>query len=117
VGTEKEKTHLEVAHRHDLFNPDLEHLHNLSGETPDPDETMRTLLGVRSDDEERGVVLGAPEIQRGSVFERANGVVGFRESDGVGLLELVLFGGTTGTAEEDSRAVGKRAGRRGRRGI
>lgn len=88
------RTHLEVAHRHNLLNSDLEHLHHLARKAPDPDKTVRALLGVCTDDKEGGVVLHTPEVQTRSVFEGADGVVGLGEGDGVRLLELVLCGRT-----------------------
>jgi hypothetical protein len=82
-------THLETRHGHDLDDPDLQHLHDLSRKAPDPDETVGPLLRVRADQKQGGIVLGCPKGEGRRVLEGADDV-GLGEGDGVRLLELVL---------------------------
>ena len=53
--------YLERRHGHHLCDSNLEHLHHLTAEAPDPDQPMRPLLRVSPDEEQRSVVLGRPE--------------------------------------------------------
>lgn len=50
---------------------------------------MRSLLCVRTNEEEGSVVLGSPEGDGRRIFKGAD-EVGFREVDGMGFLELLL---------------------------
>lgn len=68
---------------------------------------MRTLLRVRANEEERGVVLGRPELEGGRVLEGTNSV-GLGKCDGVGLLELVLSR-VSAAAGTDTRTSSERA--------
>jgi hypothetical protein len=82
-------THLEAGHGHDLLDAYFQHLHDLSREAANPDETVRALLGVGADEEEGSIVLCRPEGEGRRVLKGADNV-GFGKGNRVRLLELVL---------------------------
>lgn len=100
------RTHLEIGHGHDFFNSDLEHLHDFSTEAPRPDQAVRALLGVGADQEERGVVLDGPKVERGGILKRPD-LVRLGKADRVWLLELILWCGKCTIASDARGREGK----------
>lgn len=78
--------YLEVRHALGHVDAELDHVEDLAVEHAHKDEVMRPLLGVEADEEERGVVLLAPELERLNRLERVD-VVLLREVDGLGALK------------------------------
>jgi hypothetical protein len=56
--------HLELAHRHGLLQPNLNHIQHLAIKAPHPDQPVRPLLAVHPDDKQARVVLVAEEFER-----------------------------------------------------
>ena len=94
-NNQKGDTHLEVGHALPPLYADLAHIQHPIIEHADEGEPVRPLFGRLPDDEQARVVLLRPELERGRILERADGVF-LRERDRVGPSECHLHTPVTG---------------------
>lgn len=56
------ETHLDILHSDHLIDSDFNHVQHSPIERPDKGQPVRSLLAMRSDHEERGIVLPAEKL-------------------------------------------------------
>lgn len=84
-----EVAHVELGHRPYPINPYFDLIQHPPIKHPREHQVIRPFLGVQPGEEERRVVLGRKELERGGIVERVNLVLP-REIDGVRSFERVL---------------------------
>ena len=98
---EEGQTYLELGHALPVLHPDLAHVQHPIVKHPHKRHPIRPLLGALPEHEQARVVLVRPELERGGVLERPDGVF-LREGDRVGALQCHLRPYAGATRSEDS---------------